>query len=67
MPSKNKEVIARNQRKYDEAHKDDYKAYYIKCNRQQDADIIEFLESQSNKQGIIKELIREAIKRKGGN
>ena len=62
MPSKNKEVIARKQKKYDEAHRDDYKAYYFKCHRQQDADIIEFLEAQSNKQGTIKELIRKAIK-----
>lgn len=67
MPSKNKEVRAAAQKRYDEAHRDTYKSYYIKCNRQQDTDIIEFLESQSNKQGLIKELIREAIKRKGGN
>lgn len=35
----------------------------LKLNKKTDADIIEALESVSNKQGFIKELIREDLKR----
>ena len=35
----------------------------VKLNKTTDADIIEFLEASGNKQGTIKNLIREAIKR----
>lgn len=36
---------------------------YIKLNNKKDADIIEHLKSVANKQGYIKELIREDVKR----
>ena len=39
----------------------------IKLNRKTDADIIEFLETLENKQGTIKRLIREEVKRNQGN
>lgn len=35
-----------------------YKGYYIKLNINDDADIIERLDTQKNRQGYIKELIR---------
>lgn len=59
------EALKRAQRKYDETHRDNYKNYFIKCNKQTENDIIEFLEKQGNKQGTIKELIRKEIA--GGN
>lgn len=36
---------------------------YIKLNTKNDADIIEYLNNQSNKQGYIKELIRKDMER----
>lgn len=36
---------------------------YIKLNTKNDADIIEYLSKQSNKQGYIKELIRKDMER----
>ena len=62
--AKDREVRLRAQKKYDEAHRNDYKAYYIMCNKVTDADIIEHLDSMDNKQGYIKDLIR---KDKSGN
>lgn len=59
---KSREVRLRAQKKYDEAHREDYKAYYIKFNKATEADIIEFLESVKNKQGLIKELIRKEMR-----
>ena len=41
--------------KYDSANT---KRVYIKLNANTDADILEYLEKQGNKQGYIKELIR---------
>ena len=38
-----------------------YKGYYIKLNINDDADIIERLDKQKNRQGYIKELIRTDI------
>lgn len=38
-----------------------YKGYYIKLNIEDDADIIERLDTQKNRQGYIKELIRTDI------
>ena len=35
----------------------------LKLNRKTDADIIELLDSAENKQGLIKQLLREYIKR----
>ena len=47
--------------KYDKSNTKDIR---IKLNLKTDADIIHFLEKCSNKQGEIKRLIREEIKRK---
>lgn len=60
--AKDREVRLRAQKKYDEAHRGDYKTYLLKCNRADDADVIEYLDAQPNKAGLIKELIRERIK-----
>lgn len=49
--------------KYDAAHT---KRVYIKLNKTSDSDILEFLEKIPNKQGYIKELIREKIKEETG-
>ena len=59
--AKTKAAGLRAQKKYDEAHKDLFKNYHFKLNREEDADIIERLESQDNKQGYIKELIRRDL------
>jgi len=37
----------------------------VKLNRKTDADIIQMLEAQANRQGYIKDLIREDIKKRG--
>lgn len=55
------EAAKRAQKKYDEAHKDDYRNFFIKCNKKTDADIIDFLNAADNKQGLIKSLIRTYI------
>ena len=47
--------------KYD---KENTKDVRVKLNKRTDADIIEYLEACSNKQGEIKRLIREEIRRK---
>ena len=39
---------------------------YLKLNNKTDADIIEYLDSAENKQGIIKDLIRAEIKKSQG-
>lgn len=39
------------------------KRIYLKLNKDNDADILDWLEQQPNKQGYIKELIREDIKK----
>lgn len=56
------EARLRAQKKYDETHKDDYKSYHLKCSKSLDADVIEFLEAQTNKGGTIKEAIRQYMK-----
>lgn len=60
MPTK--EARLRAQKKYDESHKKNYKNYHLKCSRIEDADIIEFLETQTNKGGTIKDAIRNYMK-----
>ena len=57
--AKSREAGLRAQKKYDEAHKDLFKNYHFKLNREDDADIIAKLESVDNKQGYIKDLIRK--------
>ena len=51
----------RAQKKYDEAHRGNYKNFYIKCNVNTDADIIEYLQGVDNVNGYVKELIRKDI------
>lgn len=46
--------------KYD---KDNTKRLYIKLNKNNDKDILEHLDTQLNKQGYIKDLIRDDIKK----
>ena len=55
------EAQKRAQKRYDQAHKDDYRSFYVKCHKETDADIISFLETISNKQRYIKDLIRSQI------
>ena len=38
-----------------------YKGYYLKLNKEQDADVIDRLDAQENRQGYIKGLIRDDI------
>ena len=56
------EAQIRAQAKYDAEHTT---GVYLKLNKKNDADILDRLASVSNKQGYIKELIREDIKRRG--
>ncbi len=48
--------------KYD---KQNTKQIALKLNKNTDQDIIEFLETTENKQGLIKELLRQEMKKKG--
>ena len=50
---------SKNSIKYD---KENTKRVYIKLNKNTDKDILDYLESVSNKQGYIKELIRKDMK-----
>lgn len=43
--------------------KEKTRRYVVQCNRQYDADIIEFLEGKPNVAGYIKELIRKDIQK----
>lgn len=54
-----REARLRAQKKYDEAHKDTYKAYYFKCHKENDAALIDYLDSMENRQGTIKEILRK--------
>lgn len=55
------EAQKRAQAKYD---KENTKQYMFKLNKIYDQDIIEMLDSQRNRQGYIKDLIRADIERK---
>ena len=50
---------------YDKAHKDDFKRYNLRLHKENDAAIIDQIEKQDNKQGYIKQLILEDIKKNG--
>lgn len=54
-----KEARTRAQAKYDKSHTI---GVYLKLNKKTDGEIIEQLQKQENKQGYIKELIRQDIK-----
>lgn len=56
------EAQKRAQKKYDEAHKKDFRIVQLKLNRKTDADIIAKLETAGNIQGYIKELIRSSCR-----
>lgn len=62
MPSKDRGARLSSQKKYDEAHRDNYKTYLVKCNKATEADIIDRLDAVDNKQGYIKDLIRKDIR-----
>lgn len=53
------EAQLRAQKKYDKANT---KTYLLKLNKKTDADIINKLETVENRQGYIKELIRDDLK-----
>lgn len=59
---KTSEAQLRAQKKYDKAHKKDYRNFFLKCNKVSDADIIEYLEGVDNYAGLLKKLVREQIK-----
>lgn len=54
------DALSRAQEKYDAANTRQYK---IKLNNNTDADLIEYLDGSSNKQGTIKSALREQVKR----
>ena len=51
------------QKKYDLSHKDKFKSFLLKLNKEADADIIEKFESTDNVQGYIKSLIRADLEK----
>ena len=55
------EAQKRAQKKYDEAHRKDFRIINLILNREADADIIAKLEASGNIQGYIKNLIRADI------
>ena len=56
----------RNKKKYDQDyHKRNIIRIPFNLNREKDADIISYLEKQTNVQGTLKSLIREKIKKDG--
>lgn len=64
---RNKEATKRAQARYEAkgAVKAVTKGYYLKCHTLHDADIIDALEAQENKNGYIKELIRRDMEKQG--
>ena len=52
------------QERYDKANTTQFK---MKLNTKTDADILEWLDTQPNKQGKVKQLIRDEIERTKGN
>jgi hypothetical protein len=52
----------RAQAKYDKEYT---KGLYLKFNTKNDADILQYLDAQNNKQGLVKSLIREHMKKAG--
>lgn len=58
---KNSKARLQANKRYDEVNTIQFK---MKLNKKTDADIIEFLNKSTNKQGTVKELIRTEIKRK---
>ena len=52
-------------KKYDEAHKDQFQNFHFKINKANNADVLEKLNKQANKQGYILELIRQDIEKNG--
>lgn len=59
--AKSSEAALRAIKKYDQAHKDEFKSVFMKLHKERDADILEKLSSVGNVQGYIKELIRADI------
>ena len=51
----------RAQKKYDEAHRDQWRFIYLKLNKETDEKIVKKLEEVDNKQGYIKSLIIKDI------
>lgn len=64
---RSKEAIKRAQKKYEAsgAIANVTKSYRLKCHKMYDADIIEKLDEAGNKNGYIKTLIRNDIKKQG--
>lgn len=54
-----KEARARAQAKYDAKHRGDYNNIYVKCHKEHDKDLIEWLATKENKTAYIKDLIRK--------
>ena len=55
------EAHLRAQKKYDAAHKDDYKKYILKFNKKKDSGVIFRLDTVPNKIDYIRELILKDI------
>lgn len=59
--AKTSDAVLKAVKKYDEAHKDDFKSVFLKLHREKDRDVIEKLAQVPSMQGYIKELIRADI------
>ena len=64
---RSREAIKRAQKKYEAsgAVKAVTRAFYLKCHKVNDADVIAALDAQENKNGYIKDLIRRDIEKQG--
>ena len=59
------EAQKRARNKYDAEHKEEFKHYHFRLNKENDAEVIKKLESLENKQGYIKSLILADIEKSG--
>lgn len=59
--AKSSDATLRAIKKYDEAHKGEFKSVFMKLHKDRDSDILEKLSSVGNVQGYIKDLIRADI------
>lgn len=59
------EAQKRARNKYDQLHKEEFKNYHFRLNKENDSEVIAKLESVKNKQGYIKGLILADIEKNG--
>lgn len=56
-----REARLKAQKKYDDTHRVNYKFFHIKCNKQTEGDIVEYLQGKDNVNSFVKDLIRKEM------